>query len=155
MTAKGSLHKDAIRNVGYEIETRLLIYLKLTKSHKNHENHEKSTTDFWNQNQNNFICKANTHYGKKHLFKVVIDMQMYTPVLLDYFFQEDRKQLFEVNAYEIVNGKPETLLDYLVDIKMGFNISQSYNIPEINALIEIIEDEYGALRGKDLVIIPK
>jgi hypothetical protein len=38
---------------------------------------------------------------------------------------------------------------------MGFNISQSYNIPEINALIEIIEDEYGALRGKDLVIIPK
>jgi len=135
--------------VGGRIENRFLSFLKMDRQTPNYL---QLIVSFYNQYQNSFICKANIHYGKKHLFKVVIDMQMYQPVLFEYFLQEDRKHLFSVNAYELKKGKPETLLDYLWDIKTGVNSFQNYNVPEVNEVIEIIEDEYGALRGKDLQI---
>jgi hypothetical protein len=43
----------------------------------------------------------------------------------------------------------------LYDIKAGVNVFENYNIPEVFELIELIEDEYGALRGKDLLIDSK
>ncbi len=135
--------------VGERIDNRFLSFLKIDRQTPNYQ---QLIASFYNLHQNNFICKANTHYGKKHLFKVLIDMQMYQPVLFEYFLHEDRKNLFSVNAFEIKKGKPETLLGYLWDIKTGINSFQNYNIPEVYEVIEIIEDEYGALRGKDLQI---
>lgn len=147
MIAHTSPNKQAVKQVGFAIESTILKHLKLTRQSKNFE---KSIASFWNKNHNDFICKANLHYGKKHLFKVVVDMQMYTPVLLDYFLKEDQKYKIDVNAYEMINGEPETTLDYLYAIKSGKNSSRAYNMPEINGLIEVLEDEYNALRGKEL-----
>jgi hypothetical protein len=152
MRAKTSTSRELLNKVGRNIEDRFLINLKINRQT---ENYQQQIIQLYNRHQDQFICKANTHYGKKHLFKVVVDMQMYSPVLLDYFFKEGREYMFEVNAYEIVGGKPETFLDYLYDIKAGVNFFENYNIPEVFELIELIEDEYGALRGKDLLIAPQ
>ena len=57
-----------------------------------------------------------------------------------------------MNSYEMVDGVPETLLDYLHDIKSGKNTTLEYDIPQIIELIEILEDEYNPIRGKDIVL---
>jgi hypothetical protein len=147
MQAKGSGSKTLLEGAAKSIEDILLAHLDLTRSSKDFE---KKVTKFWNKNHNNFICGANTHYGKKHLFKAVLDMQMASTVLLGFFLKEDQKYKMNVNSYEMIRGKPETVLDYLYNIKAGKNSGLNYNIPEINELVEILEDEYNALRGKDL-----
>jgi hypothetical protein len=144
--------KEGANKIGTRIENLILSHLQITKNKKEYK---KMISEFWNTNHNKFICEANTHYAKKHLFKIVIDMRIYDHVLLNYFLKEDQVHKFNVNAYEVVNKKPETVLDYLYDIKTGLNSSRPYNIPEIEELIEVLEDEYGALRGKDLLIAPQ
>jgi hypothetical protein len=144
---KSSPSDGEIRTVGKRIEDRFLSHLNLSRESTCYQ---KKLVNFWNQNQNKFICKASIHYGRKHLFKVVADLQMYNPVLLEYFLKEGQKYKRNVNAYEMKKGKRETTLDYLYDIETGKNSFLNYNIPEINELIEILEDEYGALRGREL-----
>jgi hypothetical protein len=147
MHAKNSQNKEIVDEVGKSIEKILLSYLDKSRSSKNYK---KEIATFWNKYHESFICKQNTHYGNKHLFKVVVDMQMQTPVLLDYFLHEDNKYKINVNAYEIVEGKPETVLDYLDNIVTGNGGGLEYDIPAIKELIEIFEDEYKGLRGEEL-----
>jgi hypothetical protein len=137
---------EVLNKIGRDVEAIFLRYLKISEQTPNYQKH---IVQFYNRYQNQFICKATIHYGKKHLFKQIVDsMRGMTPLLLEYFFQEDREHVFDVNAYEMVNGKPETFLDYLYDIKNGVNEFRAYSIPEINGLIEVFEDEYGALRSE-------
>jgi hypothetical protein len=147
MHAKGSGVKNLVNGAGKAVESIFLKHLELTRDSRKYE---QKIAQFWDKHHNSFVCPENTHYGRKHILKVVLDMQMYEPVLFDFFLKEDQKYKLNMNAYEMVNNNPETVLDYLDDIKNGKNLSFNYNIPEINELIEILEDEYKALRGKDL-----
>ncbi|RXP54521.1 hypothetical protein EC396_09045 [Lutibacter sp. HS1-25] len=80
----------------------------------NNEDINSILSDFLNQNKNKMICakdpKSNTsrsmHFYKYAILNGIIDL--YDEILFD-----DEEFEIDFNAVEIVDGKPETLLDYI------------------------------------------
>ncbi len=141
-----------LKNIGEILEKQIFKYNGWSKS----ETHDYKLRykQFMDLHKNEFICKDTLNHHRQHLFKRVVDMKVYTPVLLNFFLkegQEDQHKL-DMNAYEVnQDGTKETILDYLKGIAGGaIKPDQRHNMAQIKDMIEILEDEFGALSGAEL-----
>ncbi len=103
---------------------------------------------FLNDNNQNLICpafKAGVEsYPKQHFYKMLL-ASGFEEVFDEYFFDFDDGDI-NYNAYEIVDGKKETIVDWAEKWKLRRNA----NVADIEDVIEILQDEFGAKRGIDL-----
>jgi len=104
--------------------------------------------NFLNTYKNQFICpryKVTTSiYPSQHLFKRILAMGMDQTFEEYFFYLEDGD--IDYNAYEIVNGKKETILDWVENwIVLGRG-----DVDELRDVASSLEDEFGAKYGKDL-----
>lgn len=106
----------------------------------------KLISTFINDNHDNLICPkdpTNTSHRKKHIFKDMLQrglMDIFDDIIMD-----DDEYTIDFNAYEMVNGKKETLIDY---IEMMID-EDGDDDGDLTFLIEDIEDS-GGKRGADL-----
>ncbi len=106
---------------------------------------DKAVSDFLNRYSNKMVCVKN-HLERNsrplHLYKTAV-----LDGVLDLFdeLMDDEVYQIDWNAYQIVNGKKETLIDYLDKVLNGKFKNDSD--------LELLRDDlinYGAKRGKDL-----
>lgn len=106
----------------------------------------KLISDFLNDNHDDLICPkdpTDTTHRKKHIFKEMI-LRGYFEIFDDIVMDDDEYEI-DFNAYEIVDGKKETLIDYIdLIIKKEGDPDGDYEF-----LIEDIQD-LGGKRGADL-----
>lgn len=130
------------------IETELLEYNRWTRNTKGYK---EKLQAFWNTNNNDFICPEIGHYAAKHILKMIIDMQTYTPILNKFFLRKSSGYKLNMNAYEIILGEPETIIDYLDKIIRGENTIHAYEIGEIRSLRRKLKKHFNAKTGKELI----
>jgi len=56
-----------------------------------------------------------------------------------------------MNAIEIVNGKPETIVDYLQEIMDGINVGENYDKRSIRRLLAVITRKFDGKTGAELL----
>jgi hypothetical protein len=104
--------------------------------------------NFLNTYKNQIICpryKVSTRiYPPQHLFKRILAVGM-NETFEEYFFNLEDGEI-DYNAYEIVNGKKETILDWVENwIALGRGDAE-----ELRDVAYGLKDEFGAKLGKDL-----
>ena len=104
--------------------------------------------NFLNTYKNQIICpeyKVTTRvYPPQHLFKRILAVGM-NETFEEYFFNL-KEDAIDYNAYEIVNGKKETIMDWVENwIALGRG-----NAEELRDVAYSLEDEFGAKYGRDL-----
>lgn len=115
----------------------------------NHPNKEKIISEFFNKNNEKLNCGKETTNGwreREHILKRSISANMY------HFLQKvgsSRKYSIDFNYYEMVDGKKETILDYLDKILADDDLMEGYDRDELEELVGMIED-VGGKRGDEL-----
>lgn len=117
---------------------------------KDHPDKEKIITKFFNENNALLICgddndtyiRENEHILKRSLALGEWDF-------LGYVANNPKYDGFDWNFYEIVDGKKETILDYLDMIINDEELASEYDVDELKTLIGVLE-ESGAKRGREL-----
>lgn len=104
--------------------------------------------NFISTHKQKMICPefnvGNTKYPKQHFYKRIFALDL-EEVFDEYFFDFDEGEV-DFNAYEIVDGKKETVLDW-IDKMVAQN---KYNVSAMKDIGEILADEYGAVKGAQL-----
>lgn len=129
-----------------DFETVLLLHLGLPEDTPNKEKH---ISRFFNENNSKLICeddgsdfiRANEHILKRSLARSEHDFLLH--------IANSSKYEIDWNFYEIVDGKKETMLDYMDMIINHPELSEEYNIPELKSLMRVIEQD-GGKRGREL-----
>jgi hypothetical protein len=109
----------------------------------------KKISDFINNNHDKLICSDDSlqkHRKREHVFKRAIALQSY------YYFHHLAKSddySINMNFYEIVDGKKETLLDYVDMILNDPEKREMYNLNSLNNLRDTLED-LGVVKGSEL-----
>jgi hypothetical protein len=140
---------DESLKIGNKLETIMLHYNGLTQETSDYK---EKLEHFWDVNKNDFICEANSHYGKQHILKVMVDMQLYRPILIKYFLSKKTGYKLNMNAFEVVNGKPETIVDYLQEIMEGKNSSENYDTRSLRRLLVILKRKFNGKSGEQLLV---
>ena len=104
--------------------------------------------NFLNTYKNQIICPrykvSSRVYPPQHLFKRILAVGM-NETFEEYFFDLEDGDI-DYNAYEIVNGKKETILDWVENwIALGRGDAE-----ELRDVAYSLKDEFGAKLGKDL-----
>lgn len=129
-----------------KFEKAVLMHLDLPEDTPNKE---KIISKFFNENNSKLICGEDTdNYIRQHehLFKRSLARAEHT-----YLIHIANHVDYELdwNFYEMVDGKKETILDYLDMIINDPDLAEDYNVPELKTLIGTIE-EIGGKRGREL-----
>jgi hypothetical protein len=127
-------------------EKAILRHLELPE---NSAEKEKHISKFFNENNSKLICgEDNDEYirEEEHILKRSIALGEYN--FLSHAANSSKYEL-DWNFYEVVDGKKETILDYLDNIIEDEELALDYNVPELKTLIGTLEDS-GAKRGKDI-----
>ncbi|WP_289046731.1 hypothetical protein [uncultured Olleya sp.] len=103
---------------------------------------------FLNTYKNQITCPpfnvGTTGYPQQHLFKRIIAVGM-DETFEEYFFDFDEGDI-DFNAYDIVNGEKETVLDWIEKwLKTGRG-----NNEMITEIATVLKEDYGAKKGKEL-----
>jgi hypothetical protein len=103
---------------------------------------------FLNTYKNKIICPqfkvSSRIYPSQHLFKRILAVGM-NETYEEYFFNLEEGAI-DFNAYEMVNGKKETVLDWIEKwIALGKGDAE-----ELRDVAYSLKDEFGAKYGKDL-----
>jgi len=126
-------------------ETAILKHIGLPE---NTPDREKKISKFFNDNNSKLICSENDYYIREneHILKRSVALSEY-----DFLMTAANSSKYELdwNFYEIVDGKKETILDYLDMIINDVEMEEEYNINELKSLIVALE-EAGAKRGREL-----
>ena len=110
---------------------------------------EKHISKFFNENNAKLICGEDTDEfirPNEHILKRSIALSEYDFLL---HAANSSKYTLDWNFYEMVDGKKETILDYLDMIINDEELALEYNIPELKELITVLEQS-GGKRGKEL-----
>ncbi|WP_282148383.1 hypothetical protein [Algibacter lectus] len=115
----------------------------------NDPDRKKKVSDYLNKHSHILICGDHGTEGireREQLLKRSISSGLY-----GYLEQLaiDEEYSVDFNVYEIINGKKETLLDYIYLIINNPQYARDYEIIELRALARSIEKR-GGKRGKDL-----
>ncbi|EAW31788.1 hypothetical protein GP2143_05040 [marine gamma proteobacterium HTCC2143] len=104
--------------------------------------------DFLNTHKNKILCpqyKITTlFYPPQHLFKRILAVGM-NETYEEYFFNLEEGEV-DFNAYEMVDGKKETVLDWVEK----WIASGRGDAEELRDVAYILKDEFGAKKGIDL-----
>ncbi|MEL0643208.1 hypothetical protein V6251_02365 [Olleya sp. Ti.3.14] len=115
----------------------------------NDPDRKKKVSDFLNKNSHILICGDDGVEGireREQLLKRSVSSGFYG------YLQQlaiDKTYSVDFNTYEIINGEKETLLDFIYLIINDVDLAEDYNILELEALADAIEEK-GGKRGKDL-----
>ena len=112
------------------------------------EDFSKYFNNFLNKYKNQIICpefKVTTNvYPPQHLFKRLLAAGM-NETYEEYFFNFENGDV-DFNAYQIIDGKKETILDWVLKwVEQGRGDSD-----ELLDITSALEDELGAKYGKEL-----
>ena len=75
---------------------------------------------------------------------------MYVPVLNEFFLSKNTGYHLSMNAYEIVNDEPETIVDYLQNILNGKN-SRDFDHRQIKRLLRVLKKKFNGKTGAELL----
>ena len=90
---------------------------------------------------------ASEFTGAIHLLKRVVEMNVIDSFFFDYFLRDPN---MKINAVEVVDGKKQTLLDFLDLIVSNQKLHDLYSINEIQNLRTLIVQISKAKRGDEL-----
>jgi hypothetical protein len=133
-----------------EIENNFLKILNITRETPNYK---LKIAKFWNTYNHLFICTDKpTRITRKpeHFLKRVVSIGMYETILYDFLLSDPETFLIDVNAVEMVKGKPETLLDYIDYIVGNSGVKKEYDISQINDLRTWLVEYYSAKKAAEL-----
>ena len=141
--SSGLQHESAI-----EIENYFLDYNGWTRETKNYQ---AKVVQFWNENSENFICTNHRQrYKDQHFVMRVIEMRMYSPILIDWMMKDGKLYPFDFNAIQNLEGKRITSLDFIDSIINDPSIHPDYEMSEIRELREILVTFYDAKHAAKL-----
>lgn len=110
---------------------------------------------FWNTHHNHFICNMAeiTPEGRKqlHITKMALEYDLFTDYFKNFFTIRNSPYQYNVNSVQIVNGKKETVIDYIDSIlNAPQDIQKYYNIKQIKMFRKLLVRKYGAKRASEL-----
>lgn len=112
--------------------------------------YQTKVTQFWNANQNDFICsgKLSTQYREsEHLLKRMINLNEDSNFFYNFLLDDMNVR---VNAVENVDGKPETVIDFIDKILLTPEKQRYYSFDKLKKLRKMLVDYYGAKKAIDL-----
>lgn len=139
-------------NAGEKIEDVLLGQLEITRETSNYK---QQILDLWNTYSNCFICKSKSVTKPElpyptHFLKRVVDFHM-EPQVFDEFLLNDPEEFpIDVNAVELVDGKGETLIDYLDKIIADPSKQEGFRMTSIKELRTYLIEDYSAKTAVEL-----
>jgi hypothetical protein len=140
MMNAGETGKDIVQ----VMENDILGYMEITRETPEYQ---EKIISFWNANKNDFICKGKVTSKTReteHLMKRAIALSLHDKVFDGFFFNTDEYD-FDYNAIELVDGEPETVLDYLDKVISDPDASKKYVVENIIELRNSLRDEFGAM----------
>lgn len=121
---------------------------KLLKITKDDPQYKVNKRAFWCLYSHRFFCnykyRGDTVWRKKHILKRILDFKI--PSQFRAFLGKFGKNL-NVNDVEMVNGRPETLLDYLYKIKD----LEDFKEVNINHLIKYVKRKHNAKTAEEVI----
>lgn len=111
---------------------------------------EKHISKFFNENNHLLICEDDEDESirpNEHILKRSIAIGRYH--FLNHAVNTSEYDDMDWNFYEIVDGKKETILDYLDMVMADEDLALDYDIPELKSMMLTLE-EAGAKRGREL-----
>ncbi len=104
--------------------------------------------NFLNTNNQSLVCPpfngGSEKYPAQHIYKRLLAADL-EETFNEYFFELEEGDV-DFNAYEIVDGKKETIVDWAEKwISLGKG-----NPEDIKDIVSVLEDEFGAKRGSEL-----
>lgn len=129
-------------------ENSILTHLGLPA---NHPEKEKHISKFFNENNAKLICgNDNDEIGREteHILKRCIALGEHN-FLVHVANSMKYNGLFDWNFYEMVDGKKETILDYIDKILADEEWAFEYDVDELKELVVVLE-QADAKRGSEL-----
>lgn len=139
MTGIGPVHEA--------FEMMILDHLNIDKNAT--PNYRINIREFWNQHHEQMICQSEApgYESPQHILKRVVDMGGTVNFYFGYFLA-DRQ--VNVNAIEMRNGQPETVVDYLDTILQDPQSQYVYDVDEVRRLRSILIELMGARRASEI-----
>ena len=135
-------------SAGIKIEDYILEFNGWTRET---DNYQVKFSEFWNKYSEHFICTNHLdRYEEQHFFMRVIDMQMYTPVLVEFLLKDETIYPIDVNVVQDLEGQRDTVLDFVDSIINDPSIHSRYEMSEIREIREILVTFYNAKHAEDL-----
>ena len=131
-------------------------HLKISKTEKGFK---KAIGTFWNTNHDKLVCTEERmgHRTPQHFLKRIVDVRLHNEFLMDYLMSDEfwSDELMEINSFEVVGGRKETIVDYIDKTLTLLNAETQNEVTRIvvdemtvaqNYMIAIL----GAKRGDEL-----
>jgi hypothetical protein len=108
--------------------------------------------EFWNEYSDELICtnKSKTARVPQQFMKRVVDMGMGNQIFDEFLLYDYDEYPIDVNAVEIYNGRPETILDFvdsILNVPVRLENSEEDVLRELQ---EILVGDYGAKHASEL-----
>jgi len=137
-------------NIEEKIEETLLKYSGIDSIQSDYK---AKIARFWNINSSNVICKPNVNdaFPEQHFFSRAILQDFPISVFKNYFFRDNKN--FPINPNIVIvnqHGSRETILDYIDSILLLPDVRQRYNIHQIREVRDIIANDFGGKRFREL-----
>jgi len=129
------------------MEDQMLTHMKISRQTPDYKD---KIISFWNANKNDFICHGKVHSGTReteHLMKRAIALWIHNKVLTGFLL---KSRAVDVNAIEYVDGKAETVLDYLDKIIADPKFTDKYVKSDILRLQKVLEKVFNGKRAHEL-----
>ena len=139
-------------NAGEKIEDIFLAHLKIDR---NTPNYKQQILDLWNTYSNCFVCKSPSTLKPElpyptHFLKRVVDFDMQGEIFDEFLLNDSEEFPIDVNAIELVDGKGETLIDYLDKIIADPSKHKDYKLTVMKELRDYLIEDYGAKTAAEL-----
>lgn len=125
----------------------ILSHLNLTI---NTADYRSKVTAFWNEHIDYMIC-TDKHIGyttPQHLLKRVIEMNVIQGFYFEYLLRDPNAK---VNSIQYVDGRAETVIDYLDKLLNNNEFQGLFSIDELRSLRIFLIQIMGAKTGKELL----
>ncbi|MBS7668149.1 hypothetical protein [Croceicoccus gelatinilyticus] len=137
---------------GEKVEDVFLDHFGITRSTPDYRD---QVIAFWNANSEKLICRnkcSKKPYARvpQHFMKRVVDLRMENQIFYEFLLDDSDTWQVNVNAIEMIDGRAETLLDYLDGIRADPSRHHHYDLDQIAEFREYIVEEYGAKTAREL-----
>lgn len=149
-TARRLSRGDSISKSGSIIENEFIKKFGINKKDKDYK---KQVADIYNKYADKLICidTPTPHTRSPEQFiKRVISLGMYEYILYDFLLYDEEEYPIDVNTVEVVDGKKETVLDYIDNILADPEVSNKYDVAEIKDLRGLLIEDFKAKKANDL-----
>lgn len=152
------LCSDAFTIAGSEQRSRagtetLNQFMHFFEIKKTDPNYKLKVATAYNKYADRLICRSkptDLSRSPEQYLKRIVSIGMYWTILYDFLLYDQEEYPIDVNTIEMVNGRPETLLDYLNTMLKDPRREYKFNVKEIQLLRGLIIEDYGAKTAKEL-----